>query len=771
MDNLTYFRGALEVNRSVDSSYSDMTNIASGASDVDDIDSASETTNTCVSVNTSGNVLEGFDKDISVVDTAKNARDCGYLNSIVDTQDCTSKLSCMDIGGVGSESVSQDSIAGTNIRKSASENAVRVPRIVVLRPTQSQHTLSSGPNRSRTRKRRVVTCILVFTFDLELGQAVEQIYPDVLSDEEKKRIAFLSFPDSTSVLGDTVFCFRTPIIDKSASSQERPQNPRSIIAEERSIPVPTEQTPAPNTRSSIKLTTARQRYHYGSVYFRQEPDNTIRRGFFQKSVVVLSQYPYIGLLNELVKVIAPKYFSRGERALQRAMDNIWEWPRVLTPGLHNLSMLNERLSVHISDETHHSSDFLISDLFKSSYAAEKQVNAMQVCTLSAHYQSMVPDMWLLWELVIIGEPIIIISDSPSSCSEAVLALVSLIAPLKYECEYRPFFTIHDAQFKEWAKSSNRPPRCILGVTNPYFNTALEHWPHVIRLSRARRRPRVAAHNGIMGSPLESISSTKGPHALTAAPGVYTDFVPTLEKDKSLLRRIANLNTELPHSLGGPTCASQRSSFGEHLVEDSTKIQNNHYGVRDESDTTKYIQILGAQNEVLRKHFYQITQSFLAPLEKYFSSLIPLQKRVLPWKPIPRLQNFNKRVFLNQLADAPTHGLILTRNADVVALYREFMACPNFDRWLRTKAKSANDALWKYYISQLEVADSSQFIANHSEIEAVDLILRLKAMCTIRNDLISENVILLLKNHADTIIKSLPEDLRQSLHTGDGRREH
>ncbi|KNC70871.1 hypothetical protein SARC_16599, partial [Sphaeroforma arctica JP610] len=30
--------------------------------------------------------------------------------------------------------------------------------------------------------------------------------------EEKKSIAFLSFPDSNSAIGDTMFCFRTPTI-------------------------------------------------------------------------------------------------------------------------------------------------------------------------------------------------------------------------------------------------------------------------------------------------------------------------------------------------------------------------------------------------------------------------------------------------------------------------------------------------------------------------------------------------------------------------------
>lgn len=84
---------------------------------------------------------------------------------------------------------------------------------------------------------------------------------------------------------------------------------------------------------------------------------------------------------------------------------------------------------------------------------------------------MTDNLWLLWELVLTDEPVLIISNSPArynkksfwnktpsaallvsytylatlfalqhgvigSCSEAILALVSLIAPLKYNADFR-----------------------------------------------------------------------------------------------------------------------------------------------------------------------------------------------------------------------------------------------------------------------------------------------------------------------------------------------
>ena len=53
--------------------------------------------------------------------------------------------------------------------------------------------------------------ICVVTFDLELGQAIESVYPAhvTLAEAEKTNICYLAFPDSNSgVMGDSQFHFR-----------------------------------------------------------------------------------------------------------------------------------------------------------------------------------------------------------------------------------------------------------------------------------------------------------------------------------------------------------------------------------------------------------------------------------------------------------------------------------------------------------------------------------------------------------------------------------
>jgi hypothetical protein len=96
-------------------------------------------------------------------------------------------------------------------------------------------------------------------------------------------------------------------------------------------------------------------------------------------------------------------------------------------------------------------------------------------TLSMYYVSKI---WNLWELVILETPMIISADTPSQSSDIVLLLSSLIFPLKYVGDIRPYFTIEDNDFKEYKdnaniKSVNTP---LLGVINPICFKLFKDWP-------------------------------------------------------------------------------------------------------------------------------------------------------------------------------------------------------------------------------------------------------------------------------------------------------
>lgn len=128
------------------------------------------------------------------------------------------------------------------------------------------------------------------------------------------------------------------------------------------------------------------------------------------------------------------------------------------------------------------------------------------------FKEVLTHLWTLWELMLLAEPTIVMGTSPLASSDAVLSLVALVSPVRqqlrarredaavcsssatcvnfgclrcsqvpYSGDFRPYFTIHDADFKIYVNKTKPPANVILGVTNPYFVKALEHWPHTLRV--------------------------------------------------------------------------------------------------------------------------------------------------------------------------------------------------------------------------------------------------------------------------------------------------
>jgi len=187
-----------------------------------------------------------------------------------------------------------------------------------------------GPPVSWDNFSHWVCCVCVVTFDLELGQALETLLPSnyKLSDTEKSNICYLSFPDSNSgCMGDTQFHFRVRCSGPGAGGSGMHHTIDHHGA-------PLVLMPDPG-------------YYYGFVYFRQVRDSDMRRGYFQKSVVVLTRLPYITFFSQVVQKIAPEYFTNGVPSLEAACYNINQWspPR---PGhtLH-LPLLGQLIHVRL----------------------------------------------------------------------------------------------------------------------------------------------------------------------------------------------------------------------------------------------------------------------------------------------------------------------------------------------------------------------------------------------------------------------------------------
>ena len=54
------------------------------------------------------------------------------------------------------------------------------------------------------------------------------------------------------------------------------------------------------------------------------------------------------------------------------------------------------------------------------------------------------------------QPLVVMTSVPTLCANAVQALVNMISPLRFSLDFRPFFTIHDSEFKEYTTRTQSP---------------------------------------------------------------------------------------------------------------------------------------------------------------------------------------------------------------------------------------------------------------------------------------------------------------------------
>uniref|UniRef100_UPI00398F2004 protein DENND6B isoform X5 n=1 Tax=Pristiophorus japonicus TaxID=55135 RepID=UPI00398F2004 len=555
------------------------------------------------------------------------------------------------------------------------------------RAGRAKHYPASGPALPWDRFSAWLECVCVVTFDLELGQAIEVrvgrarssgwegrpqalVYPlDVrLTEKEKTSICYLSFPDSYSgCLGDTQFSFR---IRQSVGHKI------SMNGEEEKY-----------NRDAPVVLQRDQAHYYGFVYFRQVKDSTVKRGYFQKSLVLISRLPFVNLFHSLLQLVAPEYFEKLEPCLE-----------VRIPSK------NDKLGTSPLKQSNQ----------ENLLPAPMIIPTVNELDLFTCFQPILIHIQMLWELMLLGEPVIVMATSPTVSSDTVLALTSsCITPLRYCCDYRPYFTIHDTEFKEYTTRTQAPPNVVLGVTNPFFIKTFQHWPHIIRIGEVKM-------SGDLPKQIK-VKKLMKLRTLDTKPGIYTSYKTFLHKDKALIKRLLK--------------GIQRKRPSE------------------------------VQSVIVRRHLLELTQSFIIPLERYVASLMPLQRTITAWKNPPQIRPFIQEEFMKTLEYAGPQ-LTSVLKGDWVGLYRRFFKSPNFDGWFRMRYQEMCRKLEILHLEVLCEADLLMWVREKSEVEIVDLVLKLREklikarvhQLPVREDLLEK-----LEMYMETIIDSLPDDLQVVLH--------
>jgi hypothetical protein len=473
-------------------------------------------------------------------------------------------------------------------------------------------------------------------------------------------------------------------------------------------------------------------YIHGYCFFRQKRDARIRRGYFQKSIVILSHLPYVSFFSELVRRLGPLFFETGMPVLEAFCHDVQNWETPEPGAKLHLPLLGSVISVELPyyDLSQTSSmpeaslhrvgskaspGSTIKDSQKNLISATKVdgstedkpiLASIPTTPLIETFSQSIDDLWLLWECVLLAEPILVVGSDPTACSEAIWHMLDLIKPIPYAGDFRPYFTIHDYDFRTLVTKNKPTSGTILGVTNPFMLQACKHWPHVVKVGRAavkqssvlRKTAKADGTGTQSGSSGKSLGGTVG----VGVAGGSTAGGGGPE-----------------HSLGLLTKRKRRVS------KDRILIKQAHDALSGKNGSSIEI-----TNDLLSKYFADLTERFLAPLNRYVSSLIPAHFDLSSPLETPNLKSFSSTAFLASLKQHGTPLLLKSRNLPTGAavrqsLYTDFIQCPNFSLWLHSRIRQSQEEQYQRKLTALATGNVLEFATSKGELEAMELYTRLQ----------------------------------------------
>lgn len=292
-----------------------------------------------------------------------------------------------------------------------------------------QHTLDPG---KLVAMRRWILCIAIVNFDIDTGPVVDQTYPPaVLDDALKENISFSSFPD--------------------ASATEFKQEIHSFRVRHTSGGV-------------LETSLAQDGFMYGFAYFMQKRDSSVKRGYLQRSVVILTHLPYPSLFTFAVSRLAPLYFEHGTTMLETACHNIAGWPQPTLGSTIEIGFLGGVYTLAIPQGTD-DQQFVETSDFGDSFDPRHHIlasipplltipttamspgsptfamTASQAPSVLSLCHPFLPSLWSIWECLILCEPILVFAPNPSLCSVLIWWFRDLIRPVRYAPPWPHFLSM------------------------------------------------------------------------------------------------------------------------------------------------------------------------------------------------------------------------------------------------------------------------------------------------------------------------------------------
>ncbi|KZF21902.1 hypothetical protein L228DRAFT_269350 [Xylona heveae TC161] len=471
--------------------------------------------------------------------------------------------------------------------------------------------------------RKWMICFVVCNFNVDVGPEIESVYPPTpLASSDLSAICFNSFPErhEGEITEDLSFSFAL-----------RNHSPKVSF-------------------DAFDYLYGKQDYFHGTCLFRQEQDNTVKRRFGQKSLVLLSQHDFPGLWVKLLHLMTSNNALGDIAVLETACMHVASW-KPPTAGQHQLPFFGSVLAMDISPNPALPLQGLIPsstgsrEIFTPIFDVSGPVGNWYKLV---HYLPSLAEIYIIFEQAILAEPVAVLSKNPQICSEFVSAVVDLIRPVPYAGDSRPYITMQSDLFSTEI-DGGLPQHYMIGITNPFLLRRLSvtsgnsghREPHIVYL----RNP----ESEVPLKPSHQEHNLRGDHQVPQGSSRPKQTKTHLSKDTAFLKSL-----------------SRMISGSNPLREENSDVA-----------------------ATVRRHFAALAGSLLAPLNRYFATLTD-SPSASPGGEV-RYGNFSEADFLQSLSKygcsvkfRGTTSLQRQRTRD--AFYKRFCQSPSFFRWLDMKTR-------------------------------------------------------------------------------------
>ncbi|KAF2147450.1 uncharacterized protein K452DRAFT_217484 [Aplosporella prunicola CBS 121167] len=496
-----------------------------------------------------------------------------------------------------------------------------------------KHILHHHKRRSESRPfsvtafRHWVVAFVICDFNVDVGPEVVFVYPPdtPFSQADLSAICFNSFPEQHNAETLQGLSFQFTIRNRS---------PDILLS-----------SPCSPYGSPSNL--------FGNCVFRQEFDQTTKRSFNQKSLVLISNHNFPAFYMRMLHQMALTGISLDPNIFEAACSQIAAWPPP-SIGRHELPFMGSLLAVEIAPHLAFPLQGLISSPSDRSNSNSGPIYAYQPVT---SWEGLMPfltslsDLYVAYEKMLLCENVVVIAKSPQICSEVVSALVDLIKPIPYAGDIKPYLTMQ-SEFCAAGLNGGTSRHFIVGITNPFL----------------LKRIVTAAEN----------SGSTRPYVVY----LHSADVPVPVKHRRSTSQHVPPGFEIPGGIDTKQDAKKYIKADRAFLDE---LDNMMRSGRTNMDTI---------GPLVRRHFAELTAQFLSPLIRYLAT--SMSQTVI--SPGGNLQyaNFSEPDFLQSLAKHGTSVKFrgqgpLQRHRARDALYVDFCRSPNFYSHLEMKLSLEKEA--------------------------------------------------------------------------------